>query len=117
MKKTFQNRSVHNALISAMTLSVLLVAPLASASVTAHHAGHSGLSETSVKTVDINQTEYVYDMLRTASRNICGSSNLRLTGSLERSIANKQCFEGTLDAAVKRLHNSEVSELHRQRSS
>ena len=114
MKETFQNRPVHNALILAVTVSVLLVAPLASASVSRHHAG---LSKTGLKTLDINQTEYVYDMLRTASRNICGSSNLSVTGSLERSIANKQCFEGTLDAAVKRLKNPEVSELHRQRSS
>lgn len=56
--------------------------------------------------------EIMYQKLKAASRNMCGSSNLHLTGSIERSIGNNDCYEGTLTAAVNRLDNPQVTAIH-----
>jgi len=54
----------------------------------------------------------VYQRLQNASRKLCGSSNVRLTGSLLRATANQECYEGTLTAAVERLDNDAITEIH-----
>lgn len=62
------------------------------------------------------EEEIVYARLKDASRDICGSSSLRATGSVERVVANEECYEGTLTAAVERLNDSKVKELHQTNS-
>jgi UrcA family protein len=54
----------------------------------------------------------VYQRLQDASRKLCGSSNVRETGSLMRSVANEECYEGTLTAAVERLDKDVITALH-----
>jgi UrcA family protein len=54
----------------------------------------------------------IYERMQDASRKLCGSSNIRLTGSLGRSAGNDECYEGTLTAAVDRLDNDAISSLH-----
>jgi UrcA family protein len=81
-------------------------------------------SASSSNTVDVffNQTELVststheelYAKLEDASRKICGSSNLNITGSVRRSAGIEECYEGTLTAAVERLDNADISALHNQ---
>ena len=60
--------------------------------------------------------EILYAKLKDASRDICGSTRLQVTGSVERVSANEECYQGTLSAAVERLNNSEVMDLHQQGS-
>jgi UrcA family protein len=57
--------------------------------------------------------EALYERLKTASRRMCGSDDLLVTGSLRRVAGNEACYEGTLDAAVKRLDDAAVTALHR----
>ena len=62
------------------------------------------------------EEKIVYSRLQDASREICGSSSLRATGSVERVVANEECYEGTLTAAVERLNDSKVKQLHEENS-
>jgi len=54
----------------------------------------------------------VYQRLQNASRELCGSSEILLTGSLMRSAGIQECYEGTLTAAVQRLDNPAITALH-----
>ena len=54
----------------------------------------------------------LYKRLKNAARKMCGSNDIVLTGSIERVAGNESCYEGTLDAAVRRLNDPEVNELH-----
>jgi UrcA family protein len=60
----------------------------------------------------IHSAEALYEQLKYESRRVCGSSNIRLTGSVERSVANDECYEGTLTAAVERVNDPAVTALH-----
>lgn len=56
--------------------------------------------------------ERVYQQMKTASRKLCGTSNVHLTGSVEESVSNDECYDGTLTAAVQRLDNKAITALH-----
>lgn len=60
-----------------------------------------------------NGPEALYERLKTASRKMCGSDDLLVTGSIRRVAGNEACYEGTLDAAVRRLDDPAVTALHR----
>ena len=62
---------------------------------------------------DIARTpEGLYERLKEESRKICGSTDLVLTGSIERVVGNESCYEGTLEAAVERLDDPAIHALH-----
>jgi len=104
--KTFKQNFVSAIAISLMTLPLLA----------------SAGEKRSVIFTDTNNLdnatdqEVLYSKLKDASREMCGSSNIQETGSLERVRANDECYEGTLRAAVERLNNSDIKELHQQNS-
>jgi UrcA family protein len=54
----------------------------------------------------------LYERLKSASRKMCGSTDLLITGSSRRVAGNKACYEGTLEAAVNRLGDPVVTALH-----
>jgi UrcA family protein len=54
----------------------------------------------------------LYERLKAASRKMCGSTDLLITGSSRRVAGNKACYEGTLEAAVNRLGDPVVTALH-----
>jgi len=56
--------------------------------------------------------ERLYQQLKTASRELCGSSDYRASGSLSQSIENEKCYSGTLTAAVERLDIDAITVLH-----
>lgn len=58
--------------------------------------------------------ERLYERIKAVSREMCGSTDLLITGSARRVADNKACFEGTLDAAVERLDDPKVKALHRE---
>jgi len=61
-----------------------------------------------------DDADAVYGKLKAESREVCGSSERRLTGGLRQSQKVEQCYEGTLTAAVQRLDDPEVTDLHYQ---
>ena len=61
-----------------------------------------------------NDADAVYGKLKAESKEVCGSSDRRITGGLRQSQRVEQCYDGTLTAAVQRLGDPEVAELHYQ---
>ena len=111
MNTNFNAKNVRQAFVSAIAISLISLPLLTSAA--GNGSGFFGGKNNQGKTTDY---EAIYTELQVASRKMCGSSNLQLTGSVERVMANKECYEGTLTAAVERLNNSELQELHNQKS-
>lgn len=56
----------------------------------------------------------LYASIKEQSRKICGSTDVVRTGSIERVMGNEACYEGTLEAAVKRLDDPQVNDLYQR---
>jgi len=113
MKTLPKARLIRNTLITATAISMMTLPLLASAS--------TPKSSPDIKvvyhTADLSNAwgrENVYEKMQAAARKICGSSNVRIAGSRLMATANEECYEGTLSAAVQRLGNQAISELHEQ---
>jgi len=111
MKTLPSTRSIRNTIILVAAVSAMALPLFASASVN-KTAGDDFFTRSDLASTTSN--EDLYAKLQNASRNICGSSRIIATGSLRRSVGNQECYEGTLTAAVERLDNAEVTELHNE---
>ncbi len=104
MKTRINARLIRNTLIAITAMSLPMLAS----------ASQSNISVSFIKS-DLQSThgqERVYQQMKTASRKLCGTTNVQLTGSVETSVGNEECYNGTLTAAVKRLDNEAISALH-----
>ena len=103
MKTRINSRTIRNLLIAVTAMTLPLMA-----------SASPNISVSFVKS-ELENTRgqnRIYAQMKTASRELCGTSSIRLTGSLERSTANDDCYEGTLTAAVERLDNEAITALH-----
>ena len=105
-------RIVRNSIFSFAAVAMISLPLVASAAVTDSAEPNKGLLNSERKAAVDNDPEALYGKLQDQSRDVCGSSSLRMTGDLRRSTQIDQCYEGTLDAAVLRLDNTEVIALH-----
>lgn len=74
----------------------------------------------SVETLDLNDErdqQELYARLQDQSRKVCGSTNLHMTGSVERSVGNEECYQETLDRSVQRVNNAGIQEIHKRQTS
>jgi len=99
-------------IISLAAVAAISLPLIASASATSSADANASILSTKWTPEVDNSPEALYGKLKTRSHDVCGSSDLNITGSLRRSAEIDDCFEGTLTAAVQRLDNPEVSELH-----
>jgi len=111
MNTKLNANSIKSAIVSAIAVSMVTLPLLAS-------AGGKDLTFLDVMDSPNSATdqEILYTKLKEISRDLCGSSDLRLAGSLERAEHNDECYEGTVAAAVARLYDAEITALHRQES-
>jgi UrcA family protein len=107
MKSFLKYRSIRNSLLTTAAVTAMTLPLLASASIP-NIAVSYDQAELNSK---IGQ-QRIYNQLKSASRRLCGSTDIRLVGSLRRSNGNEQCYEGTLTAAVQRLDNDGITALH-----
>ena len=108
MMKTLPNpRSILSTLVVLTAVSALALPLAASAS-----ARNINISYDKAELETRQGQERLYKRLQSASRELCGETNLKLTGSLEDSVGNKQCYEGTLTAVVERLDHDAITALH-----
>ena len=98
-------------LIAVAAFSLPLISSAAAAS--GNHANRSLLNSEWQPEIQ-NDANSVYGKLKAESREVCGSSDRRIAGGVRRSQKVDQCYEGTLTAAVQRLDDPEVTELHYQ---
>jgi len=54
----------------------------------------------------------LYQRLQIAARQVCGGRTLALKGSLREAAEKNACYQDTLDAAVNRIDNQTVNDLH-----
>ena len=105
--------TVRHTLLSAAAIAVMAFPLFASASVL-------DAPQANVQALDLSDArdqQSLYEKLQDQSRKVCGSTNLHLTGSVERSAANEECYQETLDVAVQRVNNPGIDQLHQQQTS
>ena len=90
------------AAVSAMTLPLIASASSSNIRVTFNQA--------ELETTQGQQR--LYEKMKRASQKLCGSSDILLTGSVDRSVGNSECYDGTLTAAVQRLDNDAITAIH-----
>lgn len=76
----------------------------------------NGLRSATVSYADLDLTtaaaqETLYYRLSGASRKVCGSSDIRRTGSLKVAAENKACYEITLEQAMSETHDSQMASI------
>lgn len=101
--------TIRKSIVSLTALAVLSLPLLASAGV---HDPNRSLFVSGGEAGVQSDPVSVYGKLKAKSREVCGSSDLRITGGLRRSQQVDACYEDTLTAAVQRLNDPEVNELH-----
>ena len=110
MMKTFSNaRSIRNTLMAVVAVSAMTLPLLASASISKISIAFDPTELNSAQ-----GQERLYKKMKIASRKLCGSSNIQVTGSLRNSVGNSECYDGTLTAAVQRLDDDSITALHSQ---
>jgi UrcA family protein len=111
MKTLPKARLIRHTLLAVTVVTTMAVPLFASASA----PGAIPNIKVAYQQAELNTTwgrQNVYERMQDASRKLCGSSNIRLTGSMGRSAGNEECYEGTLTAAIERLDNDAISVLH-----
>lgn len=104
--------SIKRTIVSAIAVSLIALPMLAAAGSTDSSKSQSSIFYSKDNLDNRTDQEILYARLQDASRDMCGTNNLQVTGSIERSKRNDECYEGTLTAAVERLDNPGVTALH-----
>lgn len=108
--KTFH--TIRTSLLSMVAVAAIAAPVFVSAAVNNTDNPNAGILKAERVTVKNDSPEFTYAKLQDKTRNVCGSSNVRMTGDLRRSSQNAKCYEGTLDSAVLRLDDPAVTALH-----
>ncbi len=111
---TAHTRVLRKAMISLATLALCSAPLMVSANTAQVQAPDAAPFKTEWSAEVSNDPEAVYGRLKTKSHQVCGESDVRMTGGLIRSRKVEECYEGTLTAAVNRLDDPAVTELHTQ---
>jgi hypothetical protein len=106
--------TIRNSVVSLIAVAAFSLPLMSSAGTTSgKHANRSLLNSEWQPEVQ-NDAGSVYGKLKAESREVCGSSDRRIAGGVRQSQEVEQCYVGTLTAAVQRLDDPEVTELHYQ---
>jgi len=54
----------------------------------------------------------LYRRLKRASEQVCDVSSLHIAGSLNRIVVSRRCYRDTLSAAVEKIDNELVTNIH-----
>ena len=112
MNNNSSARKLRFSILSLAAVAALTLPLVASASAAGKTAANQSLLNAEPRYVTNKDSEALYSRLQNLTHDVCGSSDLRITGDLSRSKAIDECYQGTLTAAVIRLNNPEVAELH-----
>jgi UrcA family protein len=113
MKTLAKAQLIRKTLIATTAITMMTLPLLASASTPNSSPDIKVVYHTSELSTSWGR-ENIYEKMQAAARKICGSSNIRIAGSRFNATANEECYEGTLSAAVQRLDNEAIKELHEQ---
>jgi UrcA family protein len=106
MKTLSKTHSIRNILVVVAVSAVMLpVFALAS-------TPKIGITYDAAELESTQGQERLYQRLQQAAHKLCGSTDLHVTGKLAGKVANEECYEGTLTAAVERLDKPAITALH-----
>ena len=108
MKVFLNARLIRNTFIAATVLTAMTLPLLASAAT----VSQISISYDKARLERAYGPEDLYDKMKYASRKLCGSTDIRIAGSLRNSVKNTKCYDGTLEAAVQRVDNAALTALH-----
>ena len=108
------NSSKRNRLTMALLCGVLSAPTVVTAGMWTHESNENAVK---VPLGDLNLSDSeglveLYQRLQTAARQVCGSQNYRIAGSLKQIQLNKQCYVQALNNAVQTIDNAQLSNLH-----
>lgn len=106
--------TIRNSVVSFIAVAAFSLPLMTSAATTSDNNANRSLLNSEWQPEVDRDADAVYGKLKSQSKEVCGSSDRRITGGLRESQKVEQCYEGTLTAAVRRLDDPEVSELHYQ---
>jgi len=106
--------TIRNSVVSLIAVATLSLPLISSAAATTDSSPNRSLLNSEWQPEVQNDANSVYGKLKAETKEVCGSSDRRVTGGLRRSQQVEQCYDETLTAAVQRLDDSEVAELHYQ---
>jgi UrcA family protein len=112
MKALLKTRTIRNTLISAAAASAMAL-PLITSAGMVNTRQDIRIAYEKAELASAHGQQNLYARLKNASRRICGTSNIRITGSVRNSAETTQCYDDTLTAAVSRLDSPEITALHR----
>lgn len=102
------------------TLSIVGLAILVSVGANATMIkSHDVVIKVETSGLDLNSErgqEILYRRLQSAAKEICGSTNIAITGSVARTLENRACYKETLSDAVESVGLPEFKALHQQSS-
>jgi len=107
MKTILKTRSIRNTLMALAAVSAITLPMMATAS-----SANVSIAYDKTELESVKGQKRLYAKLKDASLKLCGTSEERITGSLTGSVENSECYEGTLNAAVKRLDQPAITALH-----
>ena len=111
MNTTSTAHTIRNSVLSLAAVAMVSIPLIGSAAVSGSADSYRSLLNTEKPAVQYDAAA-TYGKLKSKSHDVCGTSDLRITGSVRRTNEIEECYQGTLTAAVQRLDNDEVSELH-----
>ncbi len=114
MKTKSTAHIIRNSVVSLVAVAALSLPLISSAAASAERNANRGLLNSEWQPRVDNDAAAVYGKLKSETREVCGSSDRRITGGLRESQKVEECYEGTLTAAVQRLDDPEVTGLHYQ---
>ena len=114
MKTKSAAHTIRNSIISLVAVAACSLPLISSASTDTGKEANRGLLNSKWQPEVHNDANAVYGKLKSETKEVCGSSDRRIAGGLRESQKVEQCYEGTLTAAVQRLDDPEITELHYQ---
>lgn len=114
MKTKSTAHTIRNSVVSLIAVAAFSLPLISSAGTASDSNANRSLLNSEWQPEVQNDADAVYGKLKAESKEVCGSSERRITGGLRQSQKVEQCYEGTLTAAVQRLGDPEVAELHYQ---
>ena len=114
MKTKSTAHTIRHSVVSLVAIAALSLPLISSASSTADRNANRSLLNSEWQPEVHSDANAVYGKLKSETKEVCGSSDRRIAGGLRESQKVEECYEGTLTAAVQRLDDPDVSELHYQ---
>ena len=99
-------------ILSAMTLALTIPAAANAAMIKGYDENSVVVNTEAFNLSSSTGQEMLYERLKTAARQVCGSTNLREAGSLERVLDNRTCYQDALAQAVEDVNSRGVSAIH-----